>query len=100
MLSLLHDTGMRRGELASMTVAGADLARGATLVAGKTGTRRVPFGAAAIRALDGYLLACRRHPRADLPAGHHAPSDPAGERPLRSSWEADGGPRIDGWRGP
>ena len=68
MLSLLYDTGMRRGELASMTVAATDLDRGATLVAGKTGTRRVPFGAAATLALDGYLLARGRHPQAGLPA--------------------------------
>ena len=68
MLSLLYDTGMRRGELASMTLADTDLDGGAVLVTGKTGKRWVPFGAAATRALDRYLLARRKHPRANLAA--------------------------------
>jgi site-specific recombinase XerD len=67
-LSLFYDTGMRRGELASMTVGGTDLHRRVTSVNGRTGPRLVPFGATAAQTLDRYLEVRTGHPHAGRPA--------------------------------
>lgn len=51
LLTLLALTGVRPGELASMTVEGADLVAGVAKVVGKTGERTVPLGSAACEVL-------------------------------------------------
>ncbi len=68
MISLLYDTGMRRGELVSMTVEGTDLDRQVARVSGKSGPRLVPLGATDTRDLDRYLRMRLRHRHAALPA--------------------------------
>ncbi len=54
-LLVLYDTGLRAGELVSMTCEGLDWERGAAQVRGKTGAREVPLGAVALQALERYL---------------------------------------------
>jgi integrase/recombinase XerC len=72
-ISLLADTGMRRMELANLTVDDLDLHARVVAVEGKgdAGHRKrhrlVPFGTVTARNLDRYLRARRGHPRADLP---------------------------------
>jgi site-specific recombinase XerD len=52
---VLFDTGVRAGELCSMTCQGLDWERGAARVVGKTGPREVPLGRSAQEALLRYL---------------------------------------------
>ena len=55
-LEVLYTTGARVGEVASMDLADCDLADGSARVLGKGGKERiVPFGRAAIEALEAYL---------------------------------------------
>lgn len=55
LVMVLYDTGMRAGELCSMTCEGLDWSRGVARVTGKTATRDVPLGKAALAALERYL---------------------------------------------
>lgn len=66
---LMTETGMRAGEVISLTVADVDLARGSALVRrGKGGKgRTVPFGVQTGRALDRYLRVRKTHPLAATP---------------------------------
>ena len=57
-LSLFYDTGMRRGELASMTVGGTDLERQVTGVSGKTGPRAAWGISPAEHAAVRHILPC------------------------------------------
>jgi site-specific recombinase XerD len=66
--SVLIDTGMRRGELAGMTVESVDLDGQTATVTGKTGTRTAALGARSVVVLDRYLRLRRSHPKAALPA--------------------------------
>jgi len=66
-LSLFADTGIRRGEMASISLEGLDLREQVVLVTGKTGPRGVPYGSETATRLDRYLRARRQHPDADLP---------------------------------
>lgn len=78
---LLIDSGARRGELVSMTVAGTKLDDGAALVAGKTGERIIPFGAKAARDIDRYLRLRAQHRDAHRPElwlGLRGPLDGSG----------------------
>ena len=69
MLLMLWDTGMRRGELAGLDVDDVDLEQKLAFVRGKSRTLRgVPLGNTAVKALDRYLRARGRHPRAAEPA--------------------------------
>lgn len=68
-LRLLIDTGLRRAELAGITIADIDWARSAIRVLVKGGyTREVPFGRKASQALDRYIRIRASHRDADLPA--------------------------------
>lgn len=64
---LMTETGIRAGELVSLTVADVDLTRGSVAVRrGKGGKGRlVPFGPQTGRALDRYLRVRRAHSLAD-----------------------------------
>jgi site-specific recombinase XerD len=65
---LLGDTGMRRAELAGLTVEDLDVKTRRAYVVGKgRRARTVPFGAKTAQALDRYLRARRGHPLADRP---------------------------------
>jgi site-specific recombinase XerD len=70
---LLADTGMRRMELAGLTVEDLDLRGRVVTVEGKGDAghrkryRMVPFGARTAQALDRYLRSRRLHSRADQP---------------------------------
>jgi site-specific recombinase XerD len=66
-IRLMAETGMRAGELTSLTVPDVDLVRGlATVRRGKGGKGRVaPFGDHTARAIDRYLRARRTHRLAD-----------------------------------
>ena len=67
-IRLLIDTGMRRAEMASMTMAGTDLRAQEVTITGKFNrARRIPFGRKTAAALDRYERARRQHNRADLP---------------------------------
>jgi site-specific recombinase XerD len=68
-IRLWLDTGLRRSELAGLTVADVDLSAGEASVMGKgRKPRRVAFGRATATALARYMRLRGRHPRADLPA--------------------------------
>jgi site-specific recombinase XerD len=61
-ITLLYDTGMRRSELAYLTVDNVDLDFNVVDVVGKGNRpRRVPFGHRVARALDLYLRARSKH---------------------------------------
>jgi site-specific recombinase XerD len=67
MIRLLIDTGLRRGELAGMSVEDLDLEHDVAVVVGKgRRPRAVPFGAKTAQALDRYLRARSRHAKASL----------------------------------
>jgi site-specific recombinase XerD len=69
LLRLLIDTGMRRSEVAALTLADVDL-EGQAVVIRTSKTRRgriVPIGAKATQALDRYLRMRAKHAHADLP---------------------------------
>jgi site-specific recombinase XerD len=60
------DTGVRRAELAGLSVEDLDLNAQVAIVLGKGSRKRfVPFGARTTEALDRYLRARRAHARAD-----------------------------------
>jgi site-specific recombinase XerD len=64
---LLLDTGMRRGELAGLTVNDVDLGQQVALVMGKgRRPRACPFGNKTAQALDRYRRARASHTHADL----------------------------------
>lgn len=63
----LYDTGVRLGELLSMTTGGIDREYRTILVEGKTGPRAVPYGDSLGEALNRYLRARRAHPKANRP---------------------------------
>ena len=65
-IMVLYDTGVRLGELLSMTVAGVDQTLRVAAVTGKTGPRVVPLGDRALEAVNRYLRARRAHPDAGL----------------------------------
>ncbi|HEV8649071.1 MAG TPA: tyrosine-type recombinase/integrase [Actinomycetes bacterium] len=68
LIMLLLDTGARRDELMSRTLADVDLELDVLLVLGKGRRERsLPFGRTAGEALDRYLRARDRHKDADLP---------------------------------
>jgi site-specific recombinase XerD len=81
-IRLLLDTGMRRGELVGLRVDDLDWDHSCALVLGKgRRPRACPFGKRTAKALDAYLLARERHPRADLPnlwLGHRGVLGPTG----------------------
>ena len=66
---LMTETGMRAGEVISLTTPDVDLTRGSTIVRrGKGGKgRTVPFGAQTGRSIDRYLRLRRGHALADTP---------------------------------
>jgi len=66
---IMAETGMRAGEVISLTVHDVDLARGGAVVRrGKGGKgRTVPFGAQTGRAIDRYLRVRRSHALAETP---------------------------------
>lgn len=87
LLRVLIDTGMRRGELAGLTLADVDLDAQVLLVRRtKTGTGRlVPIGAKSTAALDRYLRVRARHRHADKPQlwlGLHGPLSGEGVRQM------------------
>jgi site-specific recombinase XerD len=64
-IRLWMDTGMRRSELAGLTVADVDLRDQVAIVMGKgRRPRAVPFGNKTAQALDRYLRMRAKHPRA------------------------------------
>ncbi|WP_131769529.1 tyrosine-type recombinase/integrase [Candidatus Protofrankia californiensis] len=66
-IRLLADTGMRRSELAALTLDDVDLRDQVAIVAmGKGGRKRTcPFGVKTAQAIDRYLRARRQHPKAE-----------------------------------
>lgn len=66
-ISLFADTGIRRGEMASIRLADLDLEEQTVIVSGKTGTRGVPYGTTTATRLDRYLRTRRLHPAAQRP---------------------------------
>jgi site-specific recombinase XerD len=70
MIRFLFDTGVRRGELASMQLdpAWLNLKEGTAMVTGKTGPRIVAFGPRTGAAILRYLRLRQRSRRAKLPA--------------------------------
>lgn len=69
MIRLLIDTGMRRGELAGMTIEDVDFDQNLAFVVGKgQRPRSVPFGRKTAVALDRYLRERAHHPHAQSPA--------------------------------
>jgi site-specific recombinase XerD len=82
LVMLLLDTGMRRAELAGLTLEDLDLDANVAVVLGKgRRPRAVPFGARTARALDRYLRARAGHPHAHLPnlwLGERGPLTPNG----------------------
>jgi site-specific recombinase XerD len=68
-IRLLLDTGMRRGELAHLSVDDVDLDAQVAVVLGKGRRQRAaPYGSKTAAALDRYLRVRARHPRASDPA--------------------------------
>ncbi len=66
-LRVFMDTGMRRGELIGLGLVDLDLEQGLLRVTGKgSRTRLVAIGAVTVRALDRYVRARAKHPKADL----------------------------------
>lgn len=68
LLSLFADTGIRRSEMAGITLPDLDMDSQSVIVTGKTGTRGVPFGTTTATRLDRYLRLRRTHAAADEPA--------------------------------
>jgi len=67
-LRLFMDTGMRRGELAGLTLVSVDLDTNAAYVVGKgSRPRQCPFGAKTAQTLERYLRARSNRPDAALP---------------------------------
>jgi integrase len=67
-IRLFLDTGIRRAELAALTVQSVDLATQHAFVIGKGGRPRVvPFGVKTAQALDRYLRVRAKHSMADSP---------------------------------
>ena len=65
-IRMLIDTGVRRGELAALSVDDIDWSLNVVVVLGKGGRHRsCPFGRKAAQALDRYLRARARHKHAD-----------------------------------
>jgi site-specific recombinase XerD len=120
-LRLLIDSGMRRGELAHLTVADVDLDQSVVVVLGKgRRPRACPFGRKTAIALDRYLRARAAHKVAHLDAlwlGQRAPITDSGiaqivrkrgrqagieglhahqlRHTFASGWLADGGNETD-----
>lgn len=67
-IRFLLDTGVRVGELVSMTVDSISWEYEVVTITGKTGMRTVPFGMKTGQALDRYLRRRRAHPLASLDA--------------------------------
>jgi site-specific recombinase XerD len=68
-IRMLLDTGMRRGELAGLSVSDVDLEHDVALVLGKgRRPRSCPFGAKTAQAIDRYLRVRAKHPQARLDA--------------------------------
>ena len=67
MIRLFLDSGMRRGEMASIEVGSLDLQGRQVRVTGKTGPRIVPLGARTLEALDRYMRARARNRFSDAP---------------------------------
>ena len=72
LMRVLADSGMRRGELAGLTVADVHLdGAGLILLRGETSKgnrdRLIPLSAQAVAALDRYLRVRHGHPHAELP---------------------------------
>jgi site-specific recombinase XerD len=68
MLRLLLDTGIRRAELAALTIADVDINDGVATVFGKgRRVRIVPFGRKTGQALDRYLRVRATHRLSDRP---------------------------------
>jgi site-specific recombinase XerD len=69
LISLLADTGMRRGECAALAVTDIDLDRNAAIIRGESSKSRrlrvARFGASTARALDRYLRARKGHATED-----------------------------------
>ena len=66
LIRMLYDTGCRRGEMVSMTLASLNLRDGTVLVNGKTGPRIVAFGPSTGAALHRYVrLRQHRAPRSE-----------------------------------
>lgn len=79
LIRLLLDTGMRRGELAGLTVDDIDFGQQVALVMGKgRRPRACPFGNKTAQALDRYRRARAVHPHADLDELWLAPKGPLG----------------------
>jgi site-specific recombinase XerD len=69
MLLLFIDAGLRRAELAGLSVGDVDRTRRVVLAEGKGARpRECPMGAKAMQAMDRYLRARRSHPHADSEA--------------------------------
>lgn len=66
-LLTFYDTGVRLGELLSMSVAGLDPTVRVVAVAGKSGPRVVPLGDRSLEAVNRYLRTRREHPDAGRP---------------------------------
>jgi len=84
-IRLLLDTGLRRSELAGLTLDDVDLDAGAVTVLGKGGRRRtVAFGRKAARDIDRYLRVRALHRNAAFPhlwLGKAGPMTPQGVYP-------------------
>lgn len=79
LISLLMDTGIRRGECAALTLDDVDLEEREVWVVGKgRRPRRAPFTAKTARDLDRYLRVRRGHPYREA----HSPSDERQENSL------------------
>lgn len=82
MLRLLIDTGMRRSELAALTLDDVDLDEGIAYVLGKgRRPRACPFGRRTAQAIDRYLRVRRQHRDAHLDRlwlGHGGPTTESG----------------------
>jgi site-specific recombinase XerD len=69
LIRMLFDAGVRRSELAGMTLDGLDLDAQVARVLGKGRKQRlIPYGARTAEALDDYLRARARHPDRAMPA--------------------------------
>ena len=81
-IRLLLDTGVRRAELANLSVEDVDFEQDTLRVLGKGGrVRLVPFGRKAARDLDRYLRAREKHRHADSPTlwlGKYGPMTDSG----------------------
>lgn len=76
-IRLFIDTGMRRGELAGLTVEDIDAASGTALVLGKGGRLRTcPLGDKTTLAVRRYLRARAKHPHANATVPRPTPADP------------------------